>query len=76
MQRKRGDISTSRSLSHSAKRIIAQFGTREPIIEYQNKHTGDNRTPQPLPDAVVAANDTWVILILSMLRTGASTDYG
>lgn len=63
-------------MSHSAKRIVAQFGTREPVTEYQSKHTGDNRAPQPLADAVFAANDTWVILILYKLRIGISADFG
>ncbi|KAH9842317.1 uncharacterized protein C8Q71DRAFT_852898 [Rhodofomes roseus] len=51
VKRKRGDISASRSNSHSAKRILSQFGPREPVAEYQNKHGSDRRVPQPIQHA-------------------------
>ncbi|OBZ71138.1 hypothetical protein A0H81_08474 [Grifola frondosa] len=74
VKRKRGDISASRSNTHSAKRIIEKFGAREQVVEYQPKKSGgERRAPRSLPVGTIVSNSAWAAGVLQAERVGDKT---
>ncbi|KAI9057197.1 hypothetical protein FKP32DRAFT_1681931 [Trametes sanguinea] len=64
----RGDISERRAAnSHSARRIISQFGTKEVQTEFKPKRTAAirvSRPVQPLLEPVKKARSAWMMAVL------------
>ncbi|KAI0327610.1 hypothetical protein GY45DRAFT_1100462 [Cubamyces sp. BRFM 1775] len=73
-KRERGDISQRRATtSHAARRIISQFGTKDPQTDYLPKKSGaEMRAPQPTAESVIARNDAWVSTYLYSVRKRGS----
>ncbi|KAJ8454346.1 hypothetical protein ONZ51_g13076 [Trametes cubensis] len=71
-QHERGNISQRRATtSHAARRIISQFGVKNPQAEFLPKKGGTGmRAPQPVTESIISKNNAWARKVLAQSGLG------